>query len=249
VSPPALLLVGHGTRDPEGVAEFHAFVELVRSRAEGSPVAGGFIELSPPPLLAAAAELVRGGAREIVVVPLMLLAARHTKNDVPALVARARRAHPAVRFRDARHLGTHPTVLGLLRERLAAAGAGTGTTVLLVGRGSSDPAANADVFKLGRLLHEGSRHDGVEVCFAGITGPGIDEGLERCRRLGARRILVLPYLLFAGVLLRRIHRRAEAFARRTGVEVRVARHLGPDERLAGLVLGSYGEVVGRRGGA
>lgn len=248
MNPPAVLVVGHGTRDPEGVDEFHALLDLVRSRTDGLPVAGGFIELSSPSLVTAVAELVRGGAREIVVVPLMLLAAGHAKNDVPALVAQARLAHPGVRFRDARHLGTHPTVLGLLRERLAAAGAAPGTTVLLVGRGSSDPDANGDVFKVGRLLSEGSPLDGLEVCFAGITRPDIDEGLERCRRLGARRILALPYLLFTGVLLRRIHRRAEAFARRTGVEVRVARHLGADERLAELILGRYREVVGCREG-
>jgi sirohydrochlorin cobaltochelatase len=48
VTPP-LLLVGHGTRAAEGVAEFTRFVDRLAARLPVD-VAGGFIELSPPPL-------------------------------------------------------------------------------------------------------------------------------------------------------------------------------------------------------
>ncbi|MBA2511935.1 MAG: sirohydrochlorin chelatase, partial [Rubrobacteraceae bacterium] len=42
---PALLIVGHGSRDPRGAKEFHELVELVRERNPALPVEGGFIEL------------------------------------------------------------------------------------------------------------------------------------------------------------------------------------------------------------
>lgn len=242
---PALLIAGHGTRDPAGAAEFAALVERVRALA-GFPVAGGFIELSPPPISVAVADLVAQEATDVVVVPLMLLAAGHTKNDIPAAIVRERLTHPAVRFRYGRDLGVHPTILELLRARLGEAVASEfepETTVLLVGRGSSDPEANADVFKVARFLHEGSAFPSVEVCYSGVTGPSIADGLERCHKLGARRIVVLPYFLFTGVLVRRIQDTSEAFAVRTGIEVRVPRHLGPDERLAGLVLERYEEAL------
>jgi sirohydrochlorin cobaltochelatase len=47
-----LVIVGHGTRSAAGVDQFAAFVERVRRRAAGTvgDVAGGFIELSRPPL-------------------------------------------------------------------------------------------------------------------------------------------------------------------------------------------------------
>lgn len=245
MSRPALLLAGHGTRDPAGAAEFAALVERVRALA-GFPVAGGFIELSPPPISVAVADLVAQEASDIVVVPLMLLAAGHTKNDIPAAIVRERLTHPAVRFRYGRDLGVHPTILELLRARVDEAIAPEfepETTVLLVGRGSSDPDANADVFKVARLLHEGSAFPSVEICYSGVTGPSIADGLERCRKLGARRIVALPYFLFTGVLVRRVADTSEAFAAETGIEVRVARHLGPDERIAGLVLERSKEAV------
>ena len=47
---PALLIVGHGSRDPRGAREFHGLVDLVRRRNPSLTVEGGFIELSRPPI-------------------------------------------------------------------------------------------------------------------------------------------------------------------------------------------------------
>jgi sirohydrochlorin cobaltochelatase len=244
---PALLIAGHGTRDEAGARELLALVERVRALSPDLQATGGFIELSMPPVPTAAAELVRAGADDIVVVPLMLLAAGHAKNDIPALIARLRLDHPGVRFRYGRDLGLHPTLLALIDERLNAAvppRARPDTAVLLVGRGASDPDANADTAKLGRLLWEGHPWPLVEVCYAGITDPRVPEGLERCRRLGARRIVAMPYLLFGGRLEDRVHAQCGQFAtEHPEIDVRVAGHLGPCDALARLVLERYREAI------
>lgn len=243
----ALLLVGHGTRSTAGVAEYFALADRVRALAPGLPVGTGFIELSPPPISVAAAELVAGGAAHVVAVPLVLFGATHAKTDVPASVARARADHPGVRFSYARQLGVHPDLLAIVDERLQAtvpAEERASTSVLLVGRGSSDPDANADLWKVARLLWEGRSHPFVDACFVGITGPRLPEGLDRLRRLGARRIVVVPYFLFTGVLEERIRARADTFAAaHPDVAVAVTRYLGPDDRVARLVLERYEEAL------
>jgi sirohydrochlorin cobaltochelatase len=244
---PALLIAGHGTRDEAGARELLVLVQRVRALAHGLRAAGGFIELSMPPVASAAADLVSAGADDIVVVPLMLLAAGHAKNDIPALIARLRLEHPSVRFRYGRDLGLHPSLLELIDERLAAAvppDARAETAVLLVGRGASDPDANADTAKLARLLWEGRPWPLVEVCYAGITDPRVPEGLRRCRRLGARRVVAMPYLLFGGLLEERVHAQcAEFAAAHPDVDVRVAGHLGPCDPVARLVLERYREAI------
>lgn len=244
---PALLIAGHGTRDEAGARELLALVERVRALAPGLRAAGGFIELSMPPVASAAADLVDAGARDIVVVPLMLLAAGHVKNDIPALIACLRLQYPGVRFRYGRDLGLHPSLLKLIDERLAAAvppEARAETAVLLVGRGASDPDANADTAKLARLLWEGRPWPLVEVCYAGITDPRVPEGLQRCRRLGARRVVAMPYLLFGGLLEERVHAHcAEFAAAHPDVDVLVAGHLGPCDPVARLVLERYREAI------
>jgi sirohydrochlorin cobaltochelatase len=244
---PALLIAGHGTRDEAGARELHTLAGRVRELDPGLRVASGFIELSPPPVTVAAADLVAVGARDVVVVPLMLLAAGHAKNDIPALLVRCRGEHPGVRFRYGRDLGLHPDLLAVVDDRLADAVPfedRTATAVLLVGRGASDPDANADLAKLGRLLWEGRPWPLVEVCYAGITAPLVPEGLDRLWRLGARRIVAMPYLLFGGRLEARVHKQcAEFAAAHPEVEVRVADHLGPDDRVARLVLARYREAI------
>jgi sirohydrochlorin cobaltochelatase len=247
VNRPALLVAGHGSQDAAGAVELLALADRVRALDPGLALACGFIELSPPPLSVACADLVAKGASEIVVVPVMLLAAGHVKDDVPALVARLRLQFPGVRFRYARELGIHPDLLAVVGERLEAAvpaAERAATAVLLCGRGSSDPDANADLHKVARLLWEGRPWPLVETCYVGITDPRLPAGLERCRRLGARRIVTVPYFLFTGRLVDRIRAQCAAFAAgHPELDVRVAGYLGPDERVAGLVLARYAEAL------
>ncbi len=234
-----LLIAGHGTADTEGAEQFRRFVKRVGTRVE-VPVAGGFIELSPPPLAEAVAALVDGGAGRLAAVPLMLVAAGHAKGDIPAALARERRRHPGLAVSYGRPLGPHPAVLALLRDRLAEAGADRDSTVLLVGRGSTDPDANAEVAKVARLLAETTDVAGVEYAFVSLAPPDTPAGLERCRRLGARRVVVLPYFLFTGVLPRRVATQARRF---DGVEVAVAGVLGDCDELADLVVERYREAL------
>jgi len=238
-----LLIAGHGTADAEGAAQFRQFVKRVAGHLE-VPVAGGFIELSPPPLTEAVTGLVRDGARRLAAVPLMLVAAGHAKGDIPAALARERSRHPGLSTVYGRPIGPHPTVLALLRDRLAEAGAHAETTVLLVGRGSTDPDANAEVAKVARLLAETTDVAGVEYAFVSLAAPDTVAGLERCRLLGARHVVVLPYFLFTGVLPRRVAQHAESFAQaQPGVRVGVADVLGDCDALATLVVERYHEAL------
>lgn len=244
---PALLLVGHGTLSAAGTAEYFALADRVRALAPHLAVGAGFIELSPPPISVAVGDLVADGHDEIVVVPLVLFHAGHAKTDVPASVAIARRDFPGTRLRYGRALGVHPDLLAVVDARVAGAvppAERAETAVLLVGRGSSDPDANADLAKVARLYWEGREHPQVETCFVGITAPRVPEGLERLRLLGALRIAVVPYFLFTGVLEERIRTQAARFgAAHPEVAVTVTGYLGPDDRVAGLALDRYREVV------
>ncbi|MDP8947281.1 MAG: sirohydrochlorin chelatase [Actinomycetota bacterium] len=242
---PALLVVGHGSRDPRGAQEFHELLALLRARDAGLKVEGGFIELSRPPISECVERLVGAGAREISAVPLMLLAAGHAKDDIPATLVREKMSHPEVNFHYGRALGIRPELLELMDERISAVvpeGERKKTAVLVVGRGSSDPDANSDLAKIARLFYEGRPYPMVETAFVSLAPPSVPEALERCERLGARRVVVFSYFLFTGVLEERIRERSERFAAESGLEVRYAGYFGPDARVADLVLERYREA-------
>jgi sirohydrochlorin cobaltochelatase len=248
-TPPALLIAGHGTRDEAGAEAFRSFVEELGRRHPELPVAGGFIELSPPPLGDAVAELVERGVRRFAAVPLMLVSAGHAKGDIPAALSREKERHPGISYTYGRPLGPHPALLRVLERRLGQALEGTGwdpaeVTVLLVGRGSTDPDANAEVHRAARLLWEGRGYAGVEPAFVSLAAPDVPSGLDRCARLGARRVVVLPYFLFTGILPDRVREQTGAWAAaHPETEVRSADVIGPEPELLDLVWERYEEAA------
>jgi sirohydrochlorin cobaltochelatase len=257
VTPPPLLLAAHGTTDQAGVDAFAALTERVgQLAADGTRVAGGYIELSEPPLREAVTGLAAAPG-PIVAVPLMLSAAGHAKGDIPAALARERTRHPGLTWTYARPLGPHADLVNLLAARVDACGSGGGSqggrppvvstdapAVLLVGRGSTDPDANADVVKTARLLWEGRDYPLAETAFVSLAQPDVAQGLERCRLLGARRIVVARYFLFPGVLPDRVAEQAAAYAAaHPELDIRCADVLGDCDEIAALVYERYHEAL------
>ncbi len=118
----------------------------------------------------------------------------------------------------ARALDIHPALLELCHVRYREALAGRPevpagrTLLLLVGRGTSDPDANANIARVSRFLWEAYGVGWAGVAYAGLTAPDVDTGLTFSRRLGFDRIVVQPYFLFDGVLLKRIQAAAARHA-------------------------------------
>lgn len=266
--PASVLLIGHGTRSNHGAEELRGFADALHRARPAIGVEAGFIEFVEPALDEALDRLVGAGARHVVGLPLLLLGAGHLKDDGPDALARARTRHPGVSFRYARDLGVHPLVLATVEERIRAVDlgpdwpAGPSDAVVVVARGSTDPDANADLAKATRLLADGrglatglfdTLPSGavtpplglVEPAFVSLARPSLEDALDRCQALGARRIAVVPYFLFTGVLVERI---AELTARwgaaHPDTAVAVGRHMGIDDRLVELAWARYDEALG-----
>ncbi|WAL59506.1 sirohydrochlorin chelatase [Thermocoleostomius sinensis] len=208
-----LLLVGHGSRDADGRQGLLDFASAYQALDRSRPVIPCFLELTEPSIQQGVDQCIEMGYTDLSVLPILLFAARHNKFDVTNELDRARQRHPQLTFHYGRHFGITPGILDLWRLRLAEldqpqwnpTGISRSDTVLLfVGRGSSDPDANGDVYKLARMLWEGSEYHTVETCFIGITHPRLEEGFRRSRLYTPKRIIVLPHFLFTGTLVKKI---------------------------------------------
>src|SRR5207237_6939357 len=120
-----------------------------------------------------------------------------------------------------RDLSVDRRLLEVANQRIEAAEASSSgrvpradTLLLVVGRGTSDSDANSNISKVARMLWEGMGFGWSEVCYSGVTFPLVGPGLEHAVRLGYRRIIVFPYFLFTGVLVKRIYRIAEQMVER-----------------------------------
>lgn len=233
-----ILVVGHGSREPASNREFEELVGCIRLRRAGLEVRHAYVELAEP-ALADGLNAIASGNERVVVAPCFLFAAGHVKNDLPLALVAARRKFPTVRFTAGRVLGVHPAMAELACQRaFEAAEAADGladakrTALVIVGRGSSDPDANGDFFKLARLLGEGRDFGWVAPAFIGITRPLFSETIELVARARPEKILVVPYFLFTGRLISQLKMQVREFqARYPWIKTVLAPHLGIHPKL------------------
>ena len=158
------------------------------------------------------------GVDHVLAVPGMLFAAGHVKNDVPSVLnayvastgcgssSGATSASSQAARRGARRIDAALTARAFdLRAE---------TLLAVIGRGTSDPDANGNIAKVARMLWEGMSFGWAGTGYGGVAHPRVDALLERVARLSFRRIVVFPYFLFTGVLVRRIYAQTDAVAAR-----------------------------------
>jgi sirohydrochlorin cobaltochelatase len=216
-----VMICGHGSRDPEAIAEFDSLSRALREQLPEYDVESGYLEFARPMIREGLESLKGRGATRILALPGMLFAAGHVKNDLPWELNTFAAENPSIAVAFGRDLAIEPKLLAAARDRIEAAERGAQddvpreeTLLLVVGRGTNDPDANSNVTKVARMLWEGMGFGWAETAYSGVAHPRVDAALERAVRLGFRRIIVFPYFLFTGVLVKRIYRQSDEVAAR-----------------------------------
>ena len=209
-----VLLVGHGSREAAGNTEILDFVAQWRTRRPQWRIEVCFIEFASPSLHDGLLRAAQSG-RRVLVLPLILNAAGHVKMEIPEAIEHARAHCPGSQILLAPHLTACDPILAILKRRLRQAMLGLdmpdprSTGVIVLGRGSSDRGANGDMAKMARWLLEEGDHELVDLAFTGITWPRLERVVQRQVLLGMGQIVVLPYYLYTGTLMERIHRQVQ----------------------------------------
>jgi sirohydrochlorin cobaltochelatase len=214
-----VMVCGHGSRDVEAIDEFSAVAQGIARRLPDYPVESGFLEFARPIIRDGLEKLRQKGVEHILAVPGMLFAAGHVKNDIPSVLNEYRAEFPDLKIEYGRDLAVDTRLLRAAGERIEQAEKVSSrrvpraeTLLMVVGRGTSDPDANSNIAKVARMLWEGMGFGWAEVCYSGVTFPLVGPGLEHAAKLGYRRIVVFPYFLFTGVLVKRIYAIADEMA-------------------------------------
>jgi precorrin-8X/cobalt-precorrin-8 methylmutase len=246
-----IVLVGHGSQDASGVREFVELVQIMKERANGRRIDHGFLEFVSPTIKDAVAASVAAGSHKVVVIPALLAAAAHAKNDMPVQLTTLKEQYPQIDLLFGAVMDLHPTLLQLCQQRIIEAEAKSRqrikrseTCLVVVGRGTSDPDANSEIAKLTRILQEGMGFAASLVCYSGTAKPLVGEGLRLAARLGNKRITVLPYLLFDGILVKRILKAADALSKRhPEMEILTTGYLGVHADIADVFLEKAKESI------
>ena len=187
MSPPALVAVAHGSRNPGAGRCIRNLLRAVAARRPRIRVHAAFVELTPPGLT----ELLAALDGTAVVVPLLLGRGHHVGVDVPA--AARERAETVV----TPPLGPDPLLAQVLADRLRNRGGPRADAVVLGAAGSRDPAAAEDAQRMAGWLRA-ELGASVTVGYAAAARPSVAAVVTAARAAGARRVAVASYLLAPG---------------------------------------------------
>ncbi len=156
------------------------------------------VEFRERPSLAVLRAYRDRGCKQVVIAPLVLDEIDHLHETIFTSTDWARIRQPQMALHYARPLGNQLALLQALADRVALAAGSDAvpaaeTAILVIGRGSTVPAQNAELAKVARLLWEQRGYGWVESGYYRQTEPDVSSALDRCRRLGAQRIIVAPY--------------------------------------------------------
>ncbi|MBM7647816.1 sirohydrochlorin cobaltochelatase [Bacillus ectoiniformans] len=239
----AILFVGHGSKFEQGNEEVRQFIQQLKRRIKDSLlVETCFLEFARPNIEEGIEICVEKGADEVYVIPIILLHAGHSKLHIPAEIEHAKEHFPDVTFTYGQTIGIHEAIIDILLHRLSEVGFDLTAkheeiAILCIARGGSDPGANSDFYKITRLLWEKLDVKIVESAFMGVTKPSVPEGIERCLKLGAKKVIVLPYFLFSGILMNRMQKMTADFSdKHSDVSFELAKYFGYHSKLQDVLL-------------
>ena len=118
----ALLLIAHGSRQPEANADLSRLAAELRRAGRFAYVEPAYLELAAPDIDAGATNCVEQGAGRVILLPYFLSAGVHVRRDLAAACTRLAARHPAVAFMLAEPLGPHPLLAEIVLQRAAEAG-------------------------------------------------------------------------------------------------------------------------------
>ena len=254
-----VLLVGHGTQSELGRRQCEALAEEIAAGLDPRLFAAelAYLEMAVPTIEQAVARLVERQVERLIVVPLLLFAAGHAKEDIPAAVRSALGMAGAtdLPLLQTEPLGLQEPMIELAASRFREAADPqidpAETCLLLIGRGSRDNEATADMRQLGELLHWRLGIGQTEVGFLAMAQPSAQDIIQAATKSNYRQIVVQPHLLFHGELLDRLQVNVEAAAASAPAKTwRLSHVLGKEtDSLAHILLQAIHSAGNSKSGA
>jgi sirohydrochlorin cobaltochelatase len=173
----------------------------------------GFIEHATPSVSDSIRD-ISPGVGGIAMVPYLLFDAGHSKSDVPSYITEAKNLFPALSVIREWALGTDQVLVDILLSIIPPVEKDKKDVLILVGRGSLDPNANASLYYQSRRLWERRRGADPQVTFIGVTDPRFSSVMSELNT-DSDRLIIVPVFLFEGVLMDRIRHQASLFQART----------------------------------
>ncbi len=217
----AICLIGHGSRDPEGTREFLTLWKKLAERNFCRITEYGFLEFARPSATEALAACHQKGVENIISLPGILLPGKHTQNDIPEVFGKVFHNTPEINPLFPRPLGFDSKIMeacqGRIKdaEKLSSNAIPHSKTLLaILAHGSRDSRINSEAEKKLVLLGKEMGFAKTVVHFAGTSKISMEDIFENLRPQDFSRVILLPFFLFTGVWVKRVHALSDTLQRK-----------------------------------
>ncbi|MFE1244211.1 sirohydrochlorin chelatase [Fictibacillus sp. NPDC058756] len=240
----ALLFICHGTRLQKGRNEAEEFVKQCMASVDVPIKEICFLELAEPSISQGFNACIQKGATSISVVPVFLLSANHVKIDIPKELKFLQSQYPETEVIFGREFGVHDAISHLLWERITkrVASLSKNSHILLVGRGSTDPDVKLDLEKIASNLQQHYGIPSIQACFLTGSAPSFEEVLWNSQD-SYDQVIVVPYLLFSGLLINGMKITTKRYLEHSQKEVILCETLGYHPILKEVLLTRIKETL------
>ncbi|MED1864474.1 sirohydrochlorin chelatase [Fictibacillus nanhaiensis] len=240
----SLLFICHGTRLAKGRIEAEEFVRLCMAQVDVPIKEICFLELAEPSIAEGFERCIQKGASSISVIPVFLLSANHIKIDIPKELQQMQNQYPEVEVNYGRPFGVHDAISHLLWEKITKSELSLrkNTHILLVGRGSTDQDVKRDLDVIASNVQNHYGIPRIQACFLTGSNPSFEEALWSSREL-YHQVIVVPYLLFSGLLINGMKHTITRYQQQTTQNVTLCETLGYHPILKDVLLTRINETL------
>ncbi|HLG21006.1 MAG TPA: CbiX/SirB N-terminal domain-containing protein [Bdellovibrionota bacterium] len=113
----AVILLAHGTREPDASRPVHQYAEEL-SKASGLRVEPCLREFIEPSVSTVVGKLAHEGVRTVYIVPFFLFNSGHVTRDIQKDLAAEKEKYPNMVFKVGEPLGFDPDLVSILKKKL-----------------------------------------------------------------------------------------------------------------------------------
>ncbi|MGG5792875.1 sirohydrochlorin chelatase [Bacillus cereus] len=229
----AVLYICHGSRLKAAKEEAVAFITSCMNRVGANIQEVCFLELASPSIEEGFRTCVKRGATEIVAIPVFLLAAGHVKKDIPFELRKLNEEYPDIKIVYGNPFGVSEVLVKAVYNGSGIKDYEEEVTLLLVARGSSDPETLQDMKWISSLFQKEENIKEVEICYLAAAEPKFEKKLREVVERKEKSIVVLPYLLFTGLLMKHVEKEVRQYELE---EIKISPYLGKNEAFREMLI-------------
>ncbi|EJS52806.1 sirohydrochlorin chelatase [Bacillus cereus] len=229
----AVLYICHGSRLKAAKEEAVAFITSCMNRVEANIQEVCFLELASPSIEEGFRTCVKRGATEVVAIPVFLLAAGHVKKDIPLELRKLNEEYPGIKIVYGNPFGVSEVLVKAVYNGSGIKDYEEEVTLLLVARGSSDPETLQDMKWISSLFQKEENIKEVEICYLAAAEPKFEEKLREVVERKEKSVVVLPYLLFTGLLMKHVEKEVRQYELE---EIKISPYLGKNEAFREMLI-------------